>query len=110
MGISRLRRAMPGSTARISGGSQRSRRFDSRSAIGSVPLALMRASRTALSLALGVALAAAAAPLAWAGDNDLEDDEDTTTDAGPQPVQPPKITIRTRTYTLAECLALADRN
>lgn len=70
----------------------------------------MRASRTAFFLAFGVALAAAASPLAWAGDNDLEDDDDTITDAGPAPFEAPKITIRSRTYTLAECLALADRN
>lgn len=56
-----------------------------------------------------------------AGPFDLEDDDDKKGDAGtsdtaassettPSPSAAPVVRVRTRTYTLDECLALADRN
>jgi outer membrane protein TolC len=60
--------------------------------------------RTPLALA-AFALVMASVSAARAGDLDLEDD-----DAPPASTTPPPAPPKARTYTLAECLAFADRN
>jgi outer membrane protein TolC len=58
-------------------------------------------------LGLVVCAAAMLGPArAWAGDFDLDDDDDTAKKPKPAPV----VTVRSHAYTLAECLALTDRN
>ena len=74
----------------------------------------LRLSRFALFLGALTVSIGAVSRTAKAGPFDLDDDSDKTTDAGaaamPTPADAPIVTVHARTYTLAECLALADRN
>jgi len=78
-------------------------------------MSLLRRTRRFVAGGLVLAGAALLAPPAAAGDLDLEDDDDKPNKPGPkadQPIVPPApiATIRPHAYSLAECLALADRN
>jgi outer membrane protein TolC len=69
-----------------------------------------RGHRALVAFLLGGAVVAAV-ETARAGDLDLEDDATKSADTGfGTYTPPPKITVRGRAYSLAECLALADRN
>jgi outer membrane protein TolC len=62
-------------------------------------------------LALALGLTASFTRAAWAGPFDLDDDSaNKPDDQQPTAASPPVVTVHARTYTLAECLALADRN
>jgi outer membrane protein TolC len=85
----------------------------------------MRSSGAFLLFALVLGGATVTGRLAYAGDNDLEDDDETDTKPATKPGTPakkpgedegfgtytaPVATVKGHAYTLAECLALADRN
>lgn len=65
--------------------------------------------RALLAVVAGAALLGFASR-ARAGDLDLEDDDKKGEDSGFGTYKPPEHKVRGRSYTLAECLALADRN
>ena len=76
-------------------------------------------SRRLATAALGLAWVATLPRVAFAGPFDLDDDADAKKNAddagasaatGSSSSAAPIVTVRARTYTLAECLALADRN
>ncbi len=74
---------------------------------------LSRRSARAAHFALAAGLALSFSRAAFAGPFDLDDTSDPPKDSGmptPTPGNAPVVTVHARTYTLAECLALADRN
>lgn len=73
----------------------------------------MRVFRRIVRLAALAAMTSVFAAPARAGDADLEEDDDAKTEDGgfgSADAPKPAVTIQRRTFTLAECLALADRN
>ena len=75
--------------------------------------------RVAVIVGIAAAIVPALPPrAAWAGPLDLEDDDDKGKDdkpktdkKDPEPLPPaPLATIKMRSYSLEECLILADRN
>src|SRR5205823_4259613 len=80
-------------------------------------MSLLRRTRCFLAASLVLAGTGLAASSAHAGDLDLEDDDakpakDDTTPKKGEPILPPApiATIKPHAYTLAECLALTERN